>query len=424
MPQPYAEFSEDGRKLLIHTPLTPRPFDHSMSNVLGHVAVVTNRGLHTSSSVNSQQNRLTPDWADIVTREIPGEAFYLYDPDEQEWYSPTYHPLNDAGASHEAEFGVDGTATFHMARGAIETELTVFVPPQEPAGIYLLTVRNHASSARRLRFASFFQMVLAGQPEHSGPLRISRAPSLPALLFDNPRNTYRTGPAFAALSERPLVMETRRGRFFGTGRSVAHPLLVECGEPDAGPILDDRPIAALLATLEIPAHGEHTLVVILGQADDRKEAEAVIAKYQDVCAARASLEDTRRWWLSLMDTLQVQTNQPQFDRYLDWLKYQALAERIWARRGFYQASGAYGFRDQLQDSVNLIWMDPAVARKQICCTPLSSLPRATSSTGSIACKTGGPDSSGERTLRTTCCGWPGELSSTLAQPATTPSWTR
>ncbi len=178
--QPYAEFSEDGRKLLIHTPFTPRPFDHSMSNVLGHVMVVTNRGLHTSSSVNSQQNRLTPDWADIVTREIPGEAFYLYDPGEQEWYSPTYHPLNDAGASHEAEFGVDGTATFRMARAAIETELTVFVPPQEPAGIYLLTVRNHANSARSLRFAAYFQMVLAGQPEHSGPLRINRDPSLPA----------------------------------------------------------------------------------------------------------------------------------------------------------------------------------------------------------------------------------------------------
>ena len=363
--QPYAEFSEDGRKLLIRTPFTPRPFDHSMSNVLGHVAVVTNRGLHTSSSVNSQQNRLTPDWADIVTREIPGEAFYLYDPDEQEWYSPTYHPLNDVGASQEAEFGVDGTATFYMTRGAIETELTVFVPPQEPAGIYLLTIRNHASSGRRLRFAAYFQMVLAGQPEHSGPLRISREPSLSALLFNNPRNTYRTGPAFAAISERPLLIETRRGRFFGTGQSVAHPLLVERGEPDAGPILDDRPIAALLATLEIPAHAEHTVVVILGQADDRKEAEAVIARYQDVGAARASLEETRRWWLSLMDTLQVETNQPRFDRYLDWLKYQALAERIWARRGFYQASGAYGFRDQLQDSVNLIWMDPAVARKQI-----------------------------------------------------------
>ncbi len=363
--QPYAEFSADGRKLLIRTPFTPRPFDHSMSNVLGHVAVVTNRGLHTSSSVNSQQNRLTPDWADIVTREVPGEAFYLYDPDAQEWYSPTYHPLNSTAASHEAEIGVDGTATFSMRRGAIETELTVFVPPQEPAGIYLLTIRNQASSSRRLRFAAYFQMVLAGQPEHSGPLKISREPLLAALFFDNPRNTYRTGPAFAAISERPLLMETRRGRFFGAGQSIAHPRLVERGEPDSGPILDDRPIAALLATLEIPAHGEHTVVVILGQADDRKEAAAVITRYQDVGAARSSLAETRRWWLSLMDTLRVETNQPQFDRYLDWLKYQALAERIWARRGFYQASGAYGFRDQLQDSVNLIWMDPAVARQQI-----------------------------------------------------------
>ena len=80
-PQPYWSFPIRGRTLLVHTPLTPRPFDHTMSNALGHVVVVTNRGLHTSSSGNSQQNRLTPDWPDIVTRELPGEAFYLYDPD-------------------------------------------------------------------------------------------------------------------------------------------------------------------------------------------------------------------------------------------------------------------------------------------------------------------------------------------------------
>ena len=363
--QPYAEFSEDGRKLRVHTPFTPRPFDHSMSNVLGQVTVVTNRGLHTSSSVNSQQNRLTPDWADTVTRELPGESFYLYDPNARQWYSPTYHPLNDGGASHQAEFGVDGTATFGMARGSVETELTVFVPPHEPVTIYLLTVKNHASSALRLRFAPYFQMVLAGQPEYAGPLTIHREPSLSALFFENPRNTYRTGPAFVAISERGSIMETCRGRFIGAGRGVARPLLVESGEPDTGPILDDRPIAGLLATLEIPAHGDHAVAVILGQADDRPGAEAVIARYQHVAAARAALEETRRWWLSLMDTLQVQTSEPQFDRYLDWLRYQALAERIWARRGFYQASGAFGFRDQLQDSVNLIWMDPAVARKQI-----------------------------------------------------------
>ena len=181
-PQPYSEFSEDDRRLLIHTPFTPRPFDHTLSNALGHAVVVTNRGLHTTSSVNSQQNRLTPDWSDTVTREVPGEAFYLYDPDTSEWFSPTYHPLNDARASHEAEFSVDGTATFRMRRGTIETELTVFVPPDEPPGVYLLTVRNHADRARRLRLAPYFQMVLAGQPEYSGPLSDRREDAARALL--------------------------------------------------------------------------------------------------------------------------------------------------------------------------------------------------------------------------------------------------
>jgi cyclic beta-1,2-glucan synthetase len=160
-PQPYFEFSEGGRRLSIRTPFTPRPYDHTMSNSRGHVVVVTNRGLHTSASVNAQQNRLTPDWSDTVTREIPAEAFYLYDPDRQEWFSPTYHPLNDTRATHEVEFGVDGTATYRMARETLETELTVFVPPDEPAGFYLLTVRNHADAVRRLRLAPYFQMVLA-----------------------------------------------------------------------------------------------------------------------------------------------------------------------------------------------------------------------------------------------------------------------
>lgn len=94
-------------------------------------------------------------------------------------------------------------------------------------------------------------------------------------------------------------------------------------------------------------------------------AADMIRKYKSLEAARTSLEDTRRWWLGLMSTLQVTTNQSDFDQYQNWLKYQGVAERIWARRGFYQTSGAFGFRDQLQDSVNLIWVDPALARKQI-----------------------------------------------------------
>jgi cyclic beta-1,2-glucan synthetase len=415
-PQPYFEYADDGRRLIVRTPFTPRPWDHTMSNALGHVVSVTNRGLNTSCSVNAQQNRLTPDWPDTVTRELPGEAIYLYEapshltprppslggkgepeipalgsapsgwydqsppfppreggpgglggsgPGSGRWFSPTYHPLNDPDAEHVAEFRLDGTATFYARRDGIETELTVFVPPDEPAGVYLLTVRNRSHRPRRLRVAPYFQMVLGEQPESAGPLQVRHDPARNALFFVNPRNRFRQGPAFVAMSGAAERVETRRGRFFGAGRDVGRPAFVERGEPDTADTIDNRPVAAFLTTIEIPPGGESTVVIVLGQADDRHRAEAVIEQYRTPDAARTALEETRRWWLGRIDTVRVRTTDPTFDGYVAWLHYQALAERLWARRGFYQASGAYGFRDQLQDAVNLLWADPALARRQI-----------------------------------------------------------
>ncbi|UCD55683.1 MAG: hypothetical protein JSV93_02540 [Candidatus Omnitrophota bacterium] len=364
-PKPYSEYIDNGNKLLIHTPYTPRPYDHAMSNSRGHSVMVTNRGLHTSCNGNSQQNRLTPDWPDTVTKEVPSEAIYLYAPDAGEWYSPTHHPLNEQGAKNESEFGVDGTAVFRMTHRNVSTELTVFVPPDDPLGVYLLTVKNNTEHSRRMRIAPYFQMVLEFQPERSGSLRTCRDKTLNALFFENPRNIFHTGWAFASMSIAAGHMETRRGRFFGTGRGVAHPFMAEKGEPDVTQVADDRQIAGFLGEVEIPAHGERTVAVVLGQADNIKLARSLVQKYKNVETARKSLEYTRKWWLNLMGTIAVKTNNPEFDRFQNWLKYQALAERIWARRGFYQTSGAYGFRDQLQDAVNLMLVDPALARKQI-----------------------------------------------------------
>ncbi|MFH1190296.1 MAG: hypothetical protein V1682_06355 [Candidatus Omnitrophota bacterium] len=363
-PQPYSSYSADGNSLIVHTPYTPRPVDHAVSNAI-HSVMVTNRGLHTSCNGNSQQNRLTPDWADVVTREVPSEAIYLYDEENDEWYSPTYHPLNDKSAEYEAEFSVDGSAVFRMTKGVVSTELTVFVPPDEPAGIYLLTVKNSADKSAKIRVSPYFQMVLGFMPEKSGPLGGRHDKALDALFYANPRNIFRSGPAFVSMSIPSECVETKRGRFFGSDGLVAHPFMVRSGKPDQSQLTDGAEIAGLLGTVEVPARGERTVAIIMGQTENRKDACALIRKYKDVKAAGRSLEDTKRWWLGLMGTVEVRTNQPEFDRYQNWLKYQALAERIWARRGFYQTSGAYGFRDQLQDTVNLIWVDPALARKQI-----------------------------------------------------------
>ena len=364
-PQPYFEFTDGGSTLRIRTPFTPRPFDHTMANALGHVLCVTNRGLHASASLNAQQNRLTTDWADTVTSELPSEIFYLYDVGERRWLSPTYLPLRDAEAGYETDFGVDGTATFRMKRGKLSTELTAFVPPDEPAGFYLLTIHNDGVTPRKIRFAPYFRIALADHPENSGPLEIETDAANATIYFTNPRNEFRSGPAFAAISVTPEKIETRRGRFLGRGRSPAHPAMVETGEPCSGPTDDAAAIASFLVTLEIPAGASRAISVMLGQSDTHEQAAAVVARCRTVEAAQAKLAATRAWWFDLMRTLQVETTDPAFDHCLNWLKYQALVERLWARKGFYQSSGAFGFRDQLQDAVNLIWVDPALARRQI-----------------------------------------------------------
>ncbi|MDP8216463.1 MAG: hypothetical protein P9L98_04005 [Candidatus Kaelpia imicola] len=192
-PQPYSEYMDNGNKILVRTPYTPRPYDHAMSNSLGHSVMVTNRGLHTSCNGNSQQNRLTPDWPDTVTREIPGEAIYLYDIDEESWYSPTYFPLNDNSVKNISEFSVDGSAVFHMKGKDISTELTVFVPPDDPLGVYLLKIKNNSGRKKRFRIAPYFQMVLEFMPERSGELLISYDKDNDVLLFYNPRNMFRKG---------------------------------------------------------------------------------------------------------------------------------------------------------------------------------------------------------------------------------------
>ena len=363
-PPDYAEYADNGNTLRVLTPFTPRPFDHTLANGIGHVMAVTNRGLHTSASGNAQQNRLTTDWADVTGSQMPAEAIYLYDEQGKEWFSPTYDPIKDIGAKHEARFGLDGSAVFHMTKGELETELTVHVPLDAPLGIYQLTVRNKGGRGRTLRVAPYFQIVLAHSPEWAGPLKMERDAATGAMYYENPRNQFRSGPCFVALSAKVDAYTTKRGEFFGKGRTFAHPDMVEGGVPVTG-TFDNFAVAAMTTTVEVPAGGEQTIAIILGQADSRQQAQACVARFKSLEACSQSLKKTRDWWLALQSTLELETSDPAFDAYVKWMKYQALAERIWARKGFYQSSGAFGFRDQLQDTVNLIWVDPALARAQL-----------------------------------------------------------
>src|SRR5262249_52841812 len=156
------------------------------------------------------------------------------------------------------------SATFRANRDGLLIELVVFVPPDDPTALYLLTIRNEGESARRFRIAPYFQIVLADQPEHSGPLKIRRDGYSSAVYFENPRHTFPLGPAFVAMSAPADQIETSRGRFFGAGQNIARPYFVEQAGPDPTSTHDDRPIGALLTSIDVPAGGDATIVVILG----------------------------------------------------------------------------------------------------------------------------------------------------------------
>ena len=277
-------------------------------------------------------------------------------------------PERSPAPSHEVEFGVDGTATFRMTRGELETELTVFVPPDEPAG----SLPADGQEPREPRPAAAARPLL---PDGAGRSARARRPAGdPIATRHCRRSSSRTratrsapGRPSSPCRARPTSSRRARGRFFGAGRErrSSRP----GGTRRAGRRADAATTGRsprFLTTLDVPAHGEthgrrapgpgrrpeeggggHSQVSGSRRRPGRPRRDPAVVAEPDGHASRS------------------RPRNPEFDRYLNWLKYQALAERIWARRGFYQASGAYGFRDQLQDSVNLIWMDPAVARRQI-----------------------------------------------------------
>ena len=338
-----------------------------LANAGGFGAVVSNEGEIHSFNANARQNALTPFRFDSVPTADPGQLVYVVDLDTGEADTPGFIPFRRSDARHAVAYA-PGVATFTKVRGDTELSLAVFVLPDAPADLRVLTIRNRAAASRRFRVVIYLEMALDESTEDSaGRLAAARDPATGTLLFTNPRNDFHRGWAFAATSLASPATETVRTRFFGgAGRDRANPFMVEHGIPDPSGEDDGRRVAAFAATVEVPAGGEVEVVVALGQADTRAEALATAAALRDPAAARAALTATRAWWAERLNGVRVETNDPAFDRLVNhWLPYQVLAARLWGRSGPNQRGGATGFRDQLQDVLPFLFSDPALARRQI-----------------------------------------------------------
>ncbi|HYE64262.1 MAG TPA: glucoamylase family protein [Pyrinomonadaceae bacterium] len=344
---------------------TPAPWLNVIANPQDFGFQVTETGAGYTWSVNSRENRLT-SWSNDAVSDPPSEIIYLRDEDTGTMWTPTPLPVREATA-YVIRHGQGYTVFEHTSHG-ISQELLMFVPVDAPVKISLLRLRNRTERRRRLSVTSYQELVLGVSREHSAPFLITEVDETTGAIFArNPyNNEFADRVAFVATSERERTLTCDRKEFVGRNGTLARPAALRrthlSGHTGAG--LD--PCAAMQTLIELAPHQTHEIILLLGEGQNAEEARAVVSRYRQVAAVNEAFEKAIGYWDELLGAVEVKTPDLAMDTLLNrWLLYQTLACRVWARSAFYQSGGAYGFRDQLQDVMALVYARPDIAREQV-----------------------------------------------------------
>jgi cyclic beta-1,2-glucan synthetase len=385
-------FSADGREYVIELAgdrVTPAPWCNVIANP-GFGFLVSESGGGFTWSAHSAENRLTP-WRNDPVVDDPGEALYLRDEETGEIWSPTPQPMGrSAGASTPAgspssaassgssdASGSDpayrvrhgaGYTVFEHHRHGLEQRLTLFAAREEPVKVVHLRVENRWSRHRRITATYYAEWVLGEAREdtlaHVVPDYDHAAGALLA------RNTYHATfderVAFLAASREPHGLTTDRREFLGADGTVRRPAALSRIGLSGTVRPGTDPCAALQVHLDLAPGEAQEVHFLLGQGVDRDHATSLVSRFRDPAAVAAERERVDELWDGILDTVSVATPDRAMDLVLNrWLLYQALACRVWGRSALYQSSGAFGFRDQLQDVLALMHGAPHLARAHL-----------------------------------------------------------
>jgi cellobiose phosphorylase len=338
-------------------------------NVVAHPTfgfAASDLGTGFTWSENSHDNRLTP-WRNDPIGDPPGEAIYFRDDDNGRFWSATPLPAG-GGQPYTVRHG-HGYSSYEHIRDGIESRLLVYVAAAEPMKVYQISLRNSSNSRRRISVTLYAEWVLGENRERTGLHIVTRRePATGALLASNVfREAFADRVAFLDLfggDNRTVTGD--RTEFIGRNGSLRAPaaLVRDSLSDRTGATLDPCGAVQLRVTLE-PGQ-ERMLIGLLGEAADDASVASLVRRCRAPQGITAAFADVQSFWRPLLGTVQVSTPDRSMDLLLNhWLLYQTLACRIWGRSAFYQSSGAFGFRDQLQDVLALMLAAPHLARNHI-----------------------------------------------------------
>ncbi|HEY6831088.1 MAG TPA: glycosyl transferase [Pseudolabrys sp.] len=361
-------FDRDGREyvtILDGDQATPAPWVNVIANP-SFGFQVSAEGSGYTWSVNSRENLLTPRSNDPVS-DIPGECLYVRDDDNGEVWTATALPIRNDASRYIARHG-QGYSRFEHVSNGIALDLLQFVPLDDSVKISRLKIKNLSGRRRRLSITAYVEWVLGPSRPACAPYVVTEIdPKTGVMLARNPwRMEFGSRVAFADLMGRQRSWSGDRTEFIGRNGSFAMPAALASRNPlsnRVGAGLD--PCGVLQTAVEIPDKGEVEIVFLLGEAASAADALSLAERYRAV-NLDAVFNDVGQFWERTLGAVQVRTPDRALDILLNrWLLYQTLVCRIWARSGFYQASGAYGFRDQLQDGMALCLTQPGLTREHL-----------------------------------------------------------
>jgi cyclic beta-1,2-glucan synthetase len=344
---------------------TPAPWCNVVANSADFGFLVTESGGGFTWSINSHENRLTR-WSNDMVSDPPGEIIYLRDEDSGATWTPTPLPIREAGP-YSIRHG-QGYTVFEHASHGISQELLLFAPLDGPVKISLLRLRNQTQRKRRLSITNYIELVMGVDRHLSAPHVVTDIEEQQGAIFarNSYNNEFADRVAFVGTSEHRFTMTCDRKEFVGRNGSLVSPAALRrtalAGRDGAG----RDPCAAIQTQIELAPGEARELVFLLGEADSIEHAREMNSRFRSVQAVNEAFERVLASWDDILSTIEIKTPDASLDMLVNrWLLYQVFACRVRGRSAFYQSSGAFGFRDQLQDVMALVYSRPDVAREQI-----------------------------------------------------------
>ncbi|MEN9438216.1 MAG: hypothetical protein RIR09_2871 [Pseudomonadota bacterium] len=363
-------FSSDGREYVITVSadrMTPLPWVNVLANPQ-FGSIVSESGSASTWSENAQAFRLTP-WANDPVADPNTEAFYLRDEESGHFWSPTVLPSAGVG-DYVTRHGF-GYSVFEHEEDGIASSLTMFVAIDAPIKFVVLTLHNGCERTRTLSVTGYLEWVLGDERAKTAMhIGTAREAGTNALFAHNPTDMDFAGrTAFFDVditSDDHFSAGCDRHEFLGAGGNLQRPAAMKAKALSGAKGFALDPCAALRVGFTLASGQTRDIVFRLGAGATPEQARALVQQWRGPTLAQETLAAVKQHWAHTLGAVQVNTPDPSFNLLANgWLTYQVLACRLWARNAFYQSSGAFGFRDQLQDVMSLVHTRPQLVREHV-----------------------------------------------------------